>query len=159
MLNKKSATAVTIATGVLLSFVTIGSARSAPQSALTIRITNIRNAKGEVHAEVCPQASFLSDDCRYWASAPARAGVLLLTVRGVPPGRYAVQAFHDENGNHRVDRALFGIPREGIAFSNDAPIRFGPPKWADAVFAFTGGEQTIQVKTRYFLGPPGPASR
>ncbi|MEO6092491.1 MAG: DUF2141 domain-containing protein [Novosphingobium sp.] len=159
MLDSKAAMAVTIGAGLMLSCLPVGAARSTPQSELTIRITNIRNAQGEVRAEVCPQASFLRDDCRYAASAPARPGVALLTVRGIPPGRYAVQAFHDENGNHRVDRALFGIPREGVAFSNDAPIRFGPPKWADAAFAFTGGEQAIQMKARYFMGPSGPALR
>ena len=159
MHDKKAATAVTLATGLLLSFLALGSARSEPQSELTIRVTNIRNARGEVHAEVCPQASFLREDCRYAASAPAQAGVVLITLRGVPAGHYAAQAFHDENGNHRVDRALFGIPREGVAFSNDAPIRFGPPKWADAVFVFDGGEQTIQVKTRYFTGASGPPAR
>ena len=40
-------------------------------------------------------------------------------------GRYAVQAFLDENGNGEVDRALFGIPKEGVGFSNDAKIRLG----------------------------------
>jgi uncharacterized protein (DUF2141 family) len=159
MLNKKAALAVMIAMSLPLSLGAIEPVRPAPQSDLTIRITNIRNARGEVHAEVCPQATFLREDCHYAASAPARAGVVLLTVRGIPPGRYAIQAFHDENGNHRVDRALFGIPREGVAFSNDAPIRLGPPSWADAVFAVSGGEQTIQMKTRYFTGRSGPASR
>ncbi|MDQ2879518.1 MAG: DUF2141 domain-containing protein [Pseudomonadota bacterium] len=128
-----------------------------PPGTLTVRVTNVRNAKGEVHIDICPQAYFLKDNCPYAASAPARTGVTVVVVHNVPAGHYAVQAFHDENLNHKVDRALFGIPKEGVGFSNDAPIHLGPPKWADAVFAFNGGDQTIQLKTRYFLGASGPA--
>jgi uncharacterized protein (DUF2141 family) len=79
-----------------------------------------------------------------------------VVATGVPAGAYAVQAFHDENVNHKVDRGLFGIPKEGIGFSNDAPIHLSPPKWADAAFAFNGAGQTIQVKMRYMLGASGP---
>jgi len=140
-------------------FVSIGAIAPAPTGNLTVRVTNVRNARGYVHIDICPQASFLQDNCPYAASMPARPGVTIVTAHGLPAGRYAVQAFHDENDNHKVDRALFGIPREGIGFSNDAPIRLGPPKWADAVFTFNGTDQTIELKTRYFLGPSGPAAR
>ena len=145
-------------TGVLTAALSVGAA-PAPSGTLVVQITNIRDAKGEVHIDICPQASFLEDTCPYSASAPARTGVTVVVAHNLPAGRYAVQSFHDENLNHRVDRALFGIPKEGVGFSNDAPIRLSPPKWDDAVFAFNGGEQTIHLKTRYFLGPSGPPSR
>ena len=132
---------------------------AAPTNAatLTAQIDNVRNARGHVHIDVCPQDRFLKEDCPYSGEAPARPGMTTVTVQGVPPGNYAVQAFHDENDNHRVDRALFGIPREGVGFSNDAPIRLGPPKWADAAFAISG-DMRIRLKMRYFLGASGPAA-
>jgi uncharacterized protein (DUF2141 family) len=144
-----------IAGTVLIATTGIGAAPS-PTGTLIVRVTNIRNARGEVHIDICPEAFFLKDNCPYSASAPARAGVTVVVAHNLPAGRYAVQTFHDENLNHKVDRALFGIPKEGVGFSNDAPIRMSPPKWADAVFAFNGGEQAIQLKTRYFLGASGP---
>jgi uncharacterized protein (DUF2141 family) len=131
-------------------------AATVPTGSLTVRVTNVRNAKGDVHIDVCPQANFLKDDCQYAASAPAHIGATLVTVHGLPPGQYAVQAFHDENRNHKVDRALFGIPKEGIGFSNDAPIHLSPPKWEDARFAFNGGAEAITLKMRYMLGASGP---
>jgi len=132
---------------------------AAPTNAatLTAEIDNVRNARGHVHIDVCPQDRFLKEDCPYSGEAAARPGMTTVTVQGVPPGNYAVQAFHDENDNLRVDRALFGIPREGVGFSNDAPIRLGPPKWADAAFAISG-DMRIRLKMRYFLGAPGPAA-
>jgi uncharacterized protein (DUF2141 family) len=126
---------------------------------LQVQISNVRNAKGRVQVAVCPQAQFLKDNCPYSGNAPARSGVTTVIVRGIPAGRYAVQIFHDENSNGEVDRALFGVPKEGVGFSNDARIGLGPPKWADAVFAFDGNSKTIQLKMRYFLGPSGPQTR
>jgi uncharacterized protein (DUF2141 family) len=125
-------------------------------SELVVRVTNVRNGHGLVHVDVCPQNAFLKEDCPYAADVAARSGTTEVVVRGVPPGRYAVQAYHDENANHRVDRGLFGIPREGIGFSNDAPISFGPPTWARAEFEYRGGVQQINVTMRYFTGASGP---
>ena len=135
------------------------SVQSASGGTLTVRMSNVRNAKGEVLVAACQQAQFLKESCPYNGSAPAHVGMTVLVLHGLPPGQYAVQTFHDENGNKKVDRNFIGIPREGVGFSNDAPIRMGPPKWADAMFAFNGAEQTIQLKTRYFLGQSGPDKR
>lgn len=123
-----------------------------------MEVGNVR-AKGNVHVDICPEALFLKDDCPYTADAPAQVGMTRLVVRGLPPGRYAAQAFLDENRNGKVDRALFGIPKEGVGFSNDARISFGPPKFADAVFTHAGATQTIRFNLRYFLGPKGPSPK
>lgn len=129
---------------------------AAPLGTVTVEITGVRNAKGTVHVDLCPQAQFLKDGCRLSGDAPARAGTTTLTIANVPAGRYAAQVFHDENRNGKVDRALFGIPKEGIGFSRDAPIRMSPPKWDDARFDFAGGRQVIRLKMRYMLGGSGP---
>lgn len=126
---------------------------------LTIDVSNVRNARGRVHVDICPEARFLKDDCPYSASAPARAGVTRVVVSDLPAGTYAVQAFHDENGNGKADRGFLGLPKEGIGFSNDAPIRMAPPRWADARFVFAGGDKAIALRMRYFGGASGPAGR
>lgn len=126
---------------------------------LTIDVGNVRVAKGIVHVDVCPEAQFLKEDCPWSGNAPARLGETRVTVNNLPAGRYAVQAFLDENSNGKVDRALFGIPKEGVGFSNDAKIRFGPPKFAEAVFPFDGTSRTIRFNLRYFMGPSGPPQR
>ncbi len=69
--------------------------------------------------------------------------------RHVPAGRYAVVVGHDENGNHRMDRNALGIPSEGWGTSRDAPARFGPPDFDDAVFRFNGRRQLVLVTMRY----------
>ena len=143
--------------GVLAS-ICIGAA-PLPLGTLTIKVGNVRNDKGTMHIDICPEPYFLKDDCPYVADAPARQGMTIVVARNLPAGRYAVQAFHDENDNKKVDRALFGIPKEGVGFSNDAPIRLSPPKWSAAMFTFDGGARTITLNMRYFLGPSGPTAR
>lgn len=129
---------------------------AAPVGSVAVEITNVRNAAGTIHVDLCPQARFLKDGCPYRADAPARGGMTVVVVSGVPAGRYAAQVFHDENRNGKVDRALFGIPKEGVGFSRDAPIRMSPPKWDDARFDFAGGRQVIRLRMRYMLGASGP---
>lgn len=126
---------------------------------LTVDVGNVRLAKGVVHIDVCPEAKFLKDDCPWSGNARAKLGDTRVTVANLPAGRYAVQAFLDENGNGKVDRALFGIPKEGVGFSNDAKIRLGPPKFAEAAFAFDGNARTIRFNLRYFMGAQGPSAR
>ena len=124
---------------------------------LKIEVRNVRNAHGRIRVDVCPRERFLADGCSLHADAPALPGTTTITVLGVPPGDYAVQAFHDENDNDRIDRGMFGIPSEGIGFSRDARIVLSPPKWRDAVFAHGAVPQAIEFSLRYFTGPGSPA--
>ena len=150
---RRIASACACVLGCVLGCATTGAAQS---GSLTFQVTNVRNSRGHVHIDICPEGRFLKDDCPYSGEAPAHGGTTIVTVTGVPPGRYAAQAFHDENDNHKVDRVLFGVPREGVGFSNDARIGLGPPKFADAAFINDGTGQSLTLRIRYFLGPSGP---
>jgi uncharacterized protein (DUF2141 family) len=69
-------------------------------------------------------------------------------VEGVPPGTYAVQAFHDEDGDGTLDRRGFW-PSEGLGFSRDAPMRMGPPRFGDAAVRIER-DGRITVTMRYY---------
>ena len=112
----------------LLSLTTIG---AAPAGILQVEVSNVRGTTGTVHVDICTRAQFLKD-CPRSADSAAVVGTTRVTLAGLPAGRYAAQVFYDENGNHKIDRALFGIPKEGVGFSNDAKIRMSPPKWEEA---------------------------
>lgn len=123
---------------------------------ITFEIGNVRNARGKVLVAVCTQGQFLKFDCNYNGEAPARPGTVRVTVPNVPAGTYAVQSFHDENSNEKTDQGLFGIPKEGVGFSRDARISFGPPKWRDAQFVHQGRPEVMRFRLRYMTGPSGP---
>lgn len=66
---------------------------------------------------------------------------------GLPAGRYAFKAFHDVNGNGRMDTNPFGAPVEPFAFSNNAVGNMGPADWARASFDLAGDTvQTIRIR-------------
>ncbi len=67
----------------------------------------------------------------------------------LPHGTYAVAAYHDENGNGKLDTNWMGIPREGTAASNNAKGFMGPPKFRDARFDFKHTQHTISMKMNY----------
>jgi uncharacterized protein (DUF2141 family) len=52
---------------------------------------------------------------------------------GIPPGDYGVVVLHDENSNMKLDRNLFGWPREGFGFSNNPHVVLGPPPFRDTL--------------------------
>ncbi|OQW44736.1 MAG: hypothetical protein A4S12_13370 [Proteobacteria bacterium SG_bin5] len=118
---------------------------------LTVAVDNVRVAKGVVHIDLCREEEFLKD-CPISAETPAVHGRTVLVLHGLRPGTYAVEATLDENHNGKNDRALFGIPKEGVGFSNDAPIRLAPPRWKDAMFELHA-DKMIELKLRYFTGP------
>ena len=62
----------------------------------------------------------------------------------LPPGTYALKAFHDVNSDGRINSNPFGIPIEPVAFSNNAPLNMGAPKWDRTHFTVRGDTaQTI----------------
>jgi uncharacterized protein (DUF2141 family) len=125
---------------------------AAPTTFLDVTVSNVRNARDHVLVAVCTPAEFLALQSRRVASTPARRGTVTVRVTGIPPGTYAVQAFHDKNDNLVIDRTILGLPREGIGFSNDAPFRFGPPRFRDAAIALGPDGGHVAIRLRYLLG-------
>jgi uncharacterized protein (DUF2141 family) len=123
---------------------------------ITFEISNVRNARGHVLVAVCPQGKFLKEDCAYNGTASARAGTVTVVVPNVPAGDYAAQAFHDENNNETVDQNFIGMPKEGVGFSRDARMSFGPPKWSSAHFIHQGAPSVMRIRMVYMLGASGP---
>lgn len=79
----------------------------------------------------------------------ARKGRISLTLEGLPAARYAVVAFHDEDGDGALDANLLGIPTEGYGFSNGARGAMGPPSFAAAAVAVDEGRRPLPITLTY----------
>jgi uncharacterized protein (DUF2141 family) len=99
---------------------------------LTVTVEGVRSAAGTIQAGLL-KADATAGTARQagGTGAAAAPGTLVLTFPGLSAGEYAVQLFHDENGDGQMGTNLFGIPTEGFGFSNAARASFGPPKFAD----------------------------
>ncbi len=76
-------------------------------------------------------------------------GRALCAFPGIAPGTYSMAAFHDENNNGELDTGIFGIPKEGIAWSNNAKGKLGPAKYKDAAFVYSGSVLTQELTMKY----------
>jgi uncharacterized protein (DUF2141 family) len=74
------------------------------------------------------------------------AGKAVAAFDGLAPGRYALSVYQDLDGDGRLKSNFLGIPREPVAVSNNAPARFGPPRFADAAFAVSRPVERQQVR-------------
>ncbi|MEK8015864.1 MAG: DUF2141 domain-containing protein [Candidatus Parabeggiatoa sp.] len=107
---------------------------------LKLHITGIDDVKGgNIMVGVYEsEATFLNDDSRIaQASVPvteAKAGLIRTQFDLQLGKRYAIAAYHDANGNEKLDKNFFGIPKEGYGFSNNARGTFGPPSFEKAAF-------------------------
>lgn len=79
--------------------------------------------------------------------AVSAAGPVVARFQNLPAGNYAVKAFHDVNGDGRLNTNPFGMPTEPYAFSNNAVGNMGPARWAAARFPVSGRTaQTIVIR-------------
>lgn len=88
---------------------------------LTLRVEGLSEVQGTLLAGIYDSAEGAFDpaNSRFGKRIPASAGPMTLCFR-LPPGDYAAAVIHDLNGNGKLDRSVFGIPREPYGFSNGA---------------------------------------
>lgn len=67
----------------------------------------------------------------------------------VPPGRYAVRTYQDENGNGKLDLGLFKIPKEGVGCSNNVKGFMSAPALKDMLFE-VNGPKAIGIALTYY---------
>lgn len=75
-------------------------------------------------------------------TTPMREGKARLVFPGLAPGRYALRAFADENGNGKLDTNLMGMPTERYGFSNDAKGNRAAPDFEAAAIRVDADLQT-----------------
>ena len=123
------------------------SAQSQPESTVTISVTNVTTHEGFIMAAIYDESG--------WGEAsvanlrePARSDVVTITLAVPNPGKYGIRLFHDVDGNGELNANIMGIPTEPFGFSNDAPLRFGPPSFEAAAFYIDekGAAHTISLQ-------------
>lgn len=54
--------------------------------------------------------------------------------KNIPVGKYAIAVFQDENIDGKLNKNLFGAPKEPYGFSKNKYGMFGPPDFEDVSF-------------------------
>jgi len=133
--------------------VAAASAQQVPDGVIQADVGGLRSGKGKVMCALYSSAEGYptkGDKAMAYSSSAILNGHGECNFTGMRPGRYAISVFHDENSNGKLDSNLFGIPREGVGASNNAKGHFGPPKFEDAAFQFTGGHLELRIAMAYY---------
>jgi uncharacterized protein (DUF2141 family) len=114
---------------------------------LTVEVSGLKDATGNVYIAVYnSDSTWLTDatvQTKKVAISDALDGDFVRTELQLPLGEYALSIFYDKDNDGEMDTNFIGMPKEPIALSNNAVAKFGPPKYADAVFTL-GAEPIIQ---------------
>jgi uncharacterized protein (DUF2141 family) len=128
----------------------LGGISSARAGDLTVILDGVAHDQGGLRVGLYDRAeSFRKEDravaIRTAAANPGRASI---GFGQVPAGRYAIMAYHDEDGDGGLDRFMGMIPTEGYALSNDPEVS-GPPAFDECAFDIPAEGRAITLKLRY----------
>ncbi len=120
-------------------------AANADAGTLTVQVQGLTTDDGNLRF-------VLFDSKENFMKRPVRAEVIEISdrvgtwvVENLPYGEYAVLVHHDIDGSGKMERHWYGKPKEPTGASNDAPSKFGPPKYKHAKFQFESAELTLTI--------------
>jgi uncharacterized protein (DUF2141 family) len=113
------------------------------QVKLEIEIIDIRNNSGNIMLQLFDSSKKVIAQ----GKKPVMDNKCLFSFTNLNPGKYAVQYFHDENMNGKMETNLVGKPTEGYGFSNNVIGRFGPPPFDKWLFEITADKKIVLKPT------------
>lgn len=144
-----------IATLLTISFSEVAQAEST--KSLTVVVNGIRNQTGEICMRVYNSEKEFPDN----AKSEVKSGCTKITgnsiqevFSGLKPGTYAVAVVDDQNGDHKLNKDFFGIPKEGFGISQNPTVSIstGTPKFKNSSFK-VDKNTTINIFLKYSLDP------
>ncbi len=115
---------------------------------ITVRFTGLDRRRGDGPVQVAlwdSESHFMKDG--KWlrgASIPITVADQGTVFDGLPPGRYAISAFHDTRTAGKLRQGAFGIPIDPWAISN-AGASIAPPAWRLASFEVTDAGAVVEL--------------
>ena len=124
-------------------------ATSSVAAELVIKIKNVKHDTGTVYIAIWTNEENWPDGEPFRELSSA-AELDVTTVRvEIPQGTYAVSVYQDLNDNGQMDNNALGMPKEPWGVSNDAPARFGPPKWKRMIFEVGSEPFTAELSLKH----------
>ena len=97
---------------------------------LEMEINNLESKKGPIYIRILDE----NENPVIVGTSPVINYSAEISFDSIFPGKYAIQFFHDENENQKMDFNLIGIPKEKFGSSNDVKPILGPPKFKKMLF-------------------------
>lgn len=136
---------------VLAAAITTSMSAFADGQSMTVRLNGVEHERGTVRVALFsdPKTFRKADQAFAAQEVQAHAGTVTVTFDEVPAGTYALMAYHDENGNGKLDLRFGMIPTEGYGLSNNPKV-MGPPSFEDSQFVVSGDQPSeVDIDIRY----------
>ena len=85
---------------------------------VTIEISEVSPNQGKIIIAIFNSKSGYKKNIPYKALTVDSTSDTLLIDETLPSGEYVISMFQDENGNGKLDKYFFGIPKEPIGITN-----------------------------------------
>ncbi|ESZ88309.1 MAG: hypothetical protein Q27BB25_04790 [Blastomonas sp. CACIA14H2] len=117
------------------------------QAELTVTFEQIEIPEGQILLSLYDNEAAHDANGKPVRGAMAKVEGQAVSVRfeGLAPGRYAIKAFHDVDGDGKMKTNPFGMPLEPFAFSNNARPEGGPARWKGASFDVPAGASETRI--------------
>ncbi len=124
-------------------------AAMAEGSSLTVHLKGLKNTQGNVRVGLYGDPDTFRKETQALAirEIPASSENIDIRFADLPPGRYAIMAYHDEDANGQLNRRFGMFPTEGYGLSNNPQVS-GPPRFADSAFSVAGATE-IAIDIHY----------
>jgi len=133
----------------ILALVSLSSHADETSGTLIIQINGMLNDEGLVVANLFREGDdVMKIDKVYLQSRGLISDKhALLIFQNLQYGKYAVSAFHDENGNGTLDHNMLHMPAEPLGFSNGFKLGIftGLPSFEKLKFVFKPGTGIIDI--------------
>ena len=106
---------------------------------LEMEINNLQSNNGPLYIRILDE----NENPLIVGTSPVINYSARISFDSISPGKYAIQFFHDENENQKMDFSLIGIPKEKFGSSNNVKPILGPPKFEKMLFNLTENKKVI----------------
>lgn len=120
---------------------------------IMIDIDNFKNDQGKVRVSLFNSKDGFPEDYQKavkYVNQEIFNKKARVIFENIPYGEYAIGFLHDENMDTKLNTNWLGMPKEGIAASNNAKGLFGPPSFEDSKFILETDSLKQKIKIDYF---------
>jgi len=137
----------------LILTVLCGNCVYARESTITVNVEGLKNSNGTVKIALFVSREGFPFDISMAVrtlAVPIQNGTAQAVINEVPFGTYALCLFHDEDNTGRLQRNMFGKPREGVGVSNNPSMKKRAPSYDEAQFNVDSEKLTMDITVVYF---------
>lgn len=123
---------------------------SGQAATLHVTVEGIRNQSQPVRVLLFNVPDSFPDEEQSFKTQATKAveGRAVVEFTDLAPGTYAIMAYHDENGDNRLNRVLGMWPSEGYGLSLN-PLVMSPPTFQETAFELPARGFSLTISLQY----------